>query len=271
MKTMNYASASLDDIVFEGRNHAYGAYLLRKIYHQHLERGFLIALSVFLLLFAIPLVKNQLFPQPYIVEPEIAKPGPTFIQIDIPEVKPVTPPAGEQAVQPQKVETEQFTNIVVKKHVTKPTAIPTQDDLSKTNVGATTQTGEKGIAPPVETTTTNPEGTGTLPVEPPVVLPHAEVMPEFPGGYAALQKYLSSELKYPSLAFRNNVEGTVILSFVVNSVGEISEIQVLKSLGAGTDEEAKRVIKSMPRWNPGKNNGIPVNVRFVVPVRFAIQ
>ncbi|KAA9325449.1 energy transducer TonB [Adhaeribacter soli] len=269
MKTINYASASLDDIVFEGRNHAYGAYLLRKTYHQHLERGFLAAISVFMLLIAIPLVKNQLFPQPFVIEPQPVQPGTSFIEIELPDIKPVTPPVDQPLTPPQKIETTKFTTPVVTATITKPSEIPTQQALSQTNVGTTTQTGDKEGIAPIETPVA-----GTAPALPAAnteVLTHAEQMPEFPGGYAALQKYLSSEMRYPALASRNNVEGTVILSFVVNALGEISDIQVLKSLGAGTDEEAKRVIKSMPRWNPGKNNGIAVNVRFVIPVRFALK
>lgn len=270
MKITNYASASLNDIVFEGRNHEYGAYLLRKTYHQNLERGLFIAVSVFMLLLAIPLLSNLISPPEFVIEPEKKAPAINIIEVIIPPVAPVVPPAPETTIEPQKTETQQFSNLVVRQHITKPVNIPTQKDLGQTTIGTKTEEGQAGVTPPIQAT-----GEGTLPVDLPAttteVVNHAGQMPEFPGGNAALQKYLSSNLKYPALAFRNNVQGTVILSFVVNVAGEISDIQVLKSLGGGTDEEAKRVVKSMPRWSPGSNNGIPVNVRFVVPVRFAVK
>ena len=271
MKTTNLAYATLDDIVFEGRNHEYGAYLLRRNYHQNLWRGTLLSISVFMLLLCIPLVKNLLFP-PVVQIPAPVKPATkiTIIDVVLPEEK-ITPPVQPQQVEQQQVKTTQQTEYVIKEKLTKPSTILTQEEMGKTNIGTTTQEGLEGVKPPVDLPA-GPATTGgtTLP-EPPPVFVAAEVMPEFPGGYAALQKYLMKNLEYPALARRNNVEGTVILAFVVNTVGEISDIQVIKSLGAGTDEEAKRVIKAMPRWSPGKNNGVAVNVKFVVPVRFAIQ
>ena len=95
--------------------------------------------------------------------------------------------------------------------------------------------------------------------------------PEFPGGLDALMGYLSKNIEYPPLARENNIQGRLVLSFIIEKDGSISHIEVLRSLGWGCDEEAIRVIQSMPRWTPGKNNGNPVRVRMNLPVKFMLQ
>ena len=95
-----------------------------------------------------------------------------------------------------------------------------------------------------------------------------EEMPEFPGGKQALGQYLGAHITYPAVAQRNGLEGLVVLSFVVDQQGNITDIEPVKRLGGGTDEEAIRVVKSMPRWKPGKQNGRYVKTRFTLPIRF---
>ncbi len=95
-----------------------------------------------------------------------------------------------------------------------------------------------------------------------------EQQAEFPGGPGAWRRYLIKSLKYPSAARRANVGGRVFVSFVVNTDGSVSDIQILKGVGFGCDEEAIRLIKSMPRWNPGKQSGRAVRSRFTQPITF---
>lgn len=99
-----------------------------------------------------------------------------------------------------------------------------------------------------------------------------EEMPEFPGGERAMLKYIADNIRYPRKAVRKGIEGTVKLKFVVNVKGEIENIQVLntKKLGYGCEEEAIRVIKNMPRWKPGKQNGTLVPVYFSIPINFKL-
>ncbi|MBP6977824.1 MAG: energy transducer TonB [Lentimicrobiaceae bacterium] len=97
-----------------------------------------------------------------------------------------------------------------------------------------------------------------------------EQMPDFPGGEAALREYLMKNVTYPQLAKESDVEGTVYVTFIVDKNGNISDIKVLRGIGAGCDEEAVRVISKMPRWNPGKQNGRPVPVRFNMPIKFQL-
>ncbi len=98
-----------------------------------------------------------------------------------------------------------------------------------------------------------------------------EQMPEFPGGMNALMAYLNKNIKYPSIAQDNNIQGRVLVSFVVNKDGSIVDPEVVKSVDASLDKEAMRVIKAMPKWNPGKQRGKPVRVKYTVPVLFKLQ
>jgi protein TonB len=98
-----------------------------------------------------------------------------------------------------------------------------------------------------------------------------EQMPEFPGGMDALMAYLSKNIKYPSIAQGNNIQGRVIVEFVVNKDGSIVEPKVMRSVDQSLDKEAMRVISAMPKWNPGKQRGKPVRVRYTVPVLFRLQ
>jgi TonB family protein len=95
-----------------------------------------------------------------------------------------------------------------------------------------------------------------------------EEMPEFPGGMEGLRKYLSENLKYPAEAREKNVQGTVFLSFVVQADGTITDVTTLKGIGAGCDEEASRVLAAMPPWQPGRQSGKAVPVRYSLPIRF---
>jgi len=98
-----------------------------------------------------------------------------------------------------------------------------------------------------------------------------ESMPSFPGGNVELMKYLNSNLKYPNLAKEMNISGRVFVTFVVEKDGSVTDVQVLRGIGGGCDEEAVRVVKSMPKWIPGKQRNVPVRVRFNLPVKFTLQ
>ena len=95
-------------------------------------------------------------------------------------------------------------------------------------------------------------------------------MPQFPGGEVALMKYLQSEIKYPMNAAKNNIQGRVIVQFVIDKNGEIGEVKVLRSVDEEVDAEAVRVIKSLPKFNPGRQNGEAVSVWYTLPVSFKI-
>jgi protein TonB len=98
-----------------------------------------------------------------------------------------------------------------------------------------------------------------------------EQMPAFPGGDAALMKYLQENTHYPTIAAENGVQGRVVIGFVVEKDGSITDVTVIKSQDPSLDREATRVVKSMPRWIPGKQNGSAVRVKYQVPVTFRLQ
>jgi protein TonB len=97
-----------------------------------------------------------------------------------------------------------------------------------------------------------------------------ETQPSPPGGMSAWNKYLSDNLKYPTQARRMGVEGSVIVVFVVNTDGSIQDVEVLRGVGGGCDEEAVRVVKGAPKWEPGKQRGRPVRTRMRLPIRFKL-
>lgn len=98
-----------------------------------------------------------------------------------------------------------------------------------------------------------------------------EDMPEFPGGTAALLEYLRKNIKYPAVCRENNIQGRVLIQFVVNKDGSIVDPEVVKSVNPYLDKEALRVISTMPKWTPGKQRGKPVRVKFTVPVNFKLN
>lgn len=98
-----------------------------------------------------------------------------------------------------------------------------------------------------------------------------EEMPEFPGGMSKLSEYLAKNIKYPQMARETGVKGRVFIGFVIEPDGSVSNIQVLRGIGGGCDEEAMRVVKSMPKWKPGKQRGKAVRVSYNLPVNFQLQ
>lgn len=98
-----------------------------------------------------------------------------------------------------------------------------------------------------------------------------EEQPEYPGGNAAMMKFLSDNIKYPVIAQENGIQGRVITNFVVERDGSITDVQVVRGVDPSLDKEAVRVIQSMPKWKPGKQRGSPVRVRFTLPVVFRLQ
>lgn len=99
----------------------------------------------------------------------------------------------------------------------------------------------------------------------------AEEMPAFKGGAQKMYEYMGKHIKYPTIAKESGIQGKVFVEFVVGKDGSIRDVKVLRGIGGGCDEEAIRVVKSMPAWNPGKQRGKPVTVRFKMPIHFQLQ
>ena len=98
-----------------------------------------------------------------------------------------------------------------------------------------------------------------------------EEMPEFPGGAAKMMEYIQKNIKYPMMARESDIQGRVFVNFVVEPNGTITNVTVMRGIGGGCDEEALRVVNSMPKWKPGKQRGKPVRVKYTLPVNFRLQ
>ena len=171
-------------------------------------------------------------------------------EVEIQQTSQETPPPPP----PPAVQEVEVLNVVEDNVETESIEVNTEDDKE----------AEVVIAAPVEAPQEEEEEE--------VVFVVVESMPEFPGGQQALFKYLSENVKYPVIAQENGIQGRVICQFVVNKDGSIVDVEVVRSGGdPSLDKEAIRVIKSMPKWKPGKQRGKPVRVKYTVPVNFKLQ
>ena len=171
-------------------------------------------------------------------------------EVDIQQTTQETPPPPP----PPAVQEVEVLNVVEDNVETESIEVNTEDDKEQ----------EVVIAAPVEAPIEEEEEE--------VVFVVVESMPEFPGGQQALFKYLSENVKYPVIAQENGIQGRVICQFVVNKDGSIVDVEVVRSGGdPSLDKEAVRVIKTMPKWKPGKQRGKPVRVKYTVPVNFKLQ
>lgn len=279
MEKSYFLSMTFNNIVFQGRNQAYGAYLLRKAYNNHIMLAALLATALFSGALVIPLVQNIMFADQvalkdkpddvfvFTIPPDIPLPPPPKNQ---PEKAEVVPPAPKE-----KVKTEKYVPLKVVSNETETTEVlPDQAALKESNIGTEKIEGVAPAVPSIALTEAPPTGieggSGEAETSNAPYL-YAEEMPEFDGGEKALINFLSKKIRYPAAAQRAGVDGTVVVTFVVGVTGEITDIEVLKGLGYGTEEEAKRVISSMPKWKPGKQNGRAVPVRYTLPIRFNLQ
>lgn len=269
--------ADLNDIIFRGRNKDYGAYQLRRLYDRYMSRGTIISVLLFLFVALFPTIMK-------IVKAALPKGEETLnVSVELAEPPPLDPntppPPPPPPVEPPPARpTIAFVAPVVKKdeEVVEEVPPPTQEEMKDIDVSTKTQEGSnEGVA----------EGIGDEPVEaaPPPVVEEApkekpqeifkvvEQMPAFEGGNAALFRYLGENLKYPVMARENGVEGTVVVQFVVGEDGSINNPVVVRDIGAGCGEEALRVVRSMPKWQPGRQRGKPVKVQFNLPIRFKLE
>lgn len=277
MSKIDLISSDWVDLVFEGRNKAYGAYRLRK---STTKRNILAMVAVVLLLivaFIILTVKN-------FVDEQRAKVAMTQVA----ELTNYKQPEKKAEVKQKKVEVEpervvervkssiKFTPPVIKKdeEVKPDEELKTQDELmsTKTAIGTFDVKGNddaNGEILKAKEVIAEPEPPKHE--EENKVFDIVEQQPLFPGGPAALMKYLTEHTKYPVVAQENGVQGRVTVQFVVEKDGSISDVHVLRGVDPSLDKEAVRVVKSMPRWTPGKQNGITVRVNYRVPVLFRLK
>ena len=270
------------DMVFAGKNKEYGAYQLRKGTSGRNIKALLIlviaaALVGGFLAWKVIEQKQAEEQQAYMEAMKLAK---LQQQAKKEEKKkePVKPKIEPKKEIPVARETQKFTAPVIKKDelVKEENQVKQMDKLDdKVAVGAEDKEGVKDRT--VEAVRS--EIAVAAPPPPPAPKPEVatkvfdvvEEMPSFPGGQGALMQYLASNIKYPVVAQENGVQGRVIVSFVVERDGSISDVKVARSVDPSLDREAQRVVKSMPKWKPGKQNGSAVRVKYTVPVVFRLQ
>lgn len=262
MVNQNYKN--WNEVVFEFRNKNYGAYILRALYDKIISIAvFTTVLMVLLALYSPQII--GMFKKEEVKElPKIAK------TIKYTDLAP-PPPIDKNLPPPPKINMPQVKKVikflppkVTEKEVEKEENMPVIEELKQAETGAEDIEGIEDVVfegPAVEIPEEKEEEIFTI----------VEQMPEFNGGMAELMAYIGKNTNYPSQARRMGVEGTVYVQFVIEVDGSVSTVEIVRGIGAGCDEEATRIIKNMPKWKPGKQNGDPVKVRFVLPIKFRLN
>jgi protein TonB len=281
MTNTQLATASLDDIVFDGRNRVYGAYELRALYQRHMSRALIIATAMCALLLVFPLIAQLLKDKTPMVAKKVFI-NPIDVTIDPTVAPPVITPPPPAAVKPPSMPPQSPTMrnvvpvVVDDKVAPKESDVPNQDELRDKQSGLRDIKGDPGAGPDddlIDLKPTEGGGGGTGEVVPSKPYTFVEQMPELPsgGGQLAIVAAIQRAVKYPSLALHNGVEGKIYVSFTVNAKGDVIDAKIVKGLGSGLDEETLHAINTLPRFIPGKQNGREVSVSFTVPVTYRIQ
>ena len=271
MAKVDLSSLEWCDLIFSGKNKAYGAYKMREDSPRRHNIAVILVIVIALIGFSIPTLIKMATPKQKEVMTEVT----TLSQLEEPEVKqeemkrvePVAPPP------PALKSSIKFTAPVIKKDEEVPDEdqMKSQDELnaSKTSISIADVKGndeEHGadIADLKQVVVQAKE-------EPDQVFDMVEQMPTFPGGQEELMKYIGKNLRYPAIAQENGIQGRVICQFVVGKDGKVRDVVVVRTLDPSCDKEAIRVLSGMPKWIPGKQNGKAVSVKYTVPIVFRLQ
>ena len=282
-KGINLSSREWCDLVFEGKNKDFGAYVIRTestMRHNKAVLWTLIGTIIFCLL-AFGYVKASR----YIEERRLAEwADQVDVIIDISQ-EPEEPEPEQQVLEQENPEVLQDVlnsikvtelQIVEDNEVNREDEILSQDEIEQTNRAFGQTNVDNGQDDRTQFQTAVDEVVVEKKEEKPKEVKEeihtlVEQMPQFPGGDAALMKYLSSHINYPPMAAENNVQGKVILQFVVEKDGRVGEVKIARSVDKDLDKEAIRVVKSLPKFTPGRQNGYPVRVWYTLPVNFKLQ
>lgn len=271
MAKIDLTSQEWCELIFEGKNQAYGAYRMRANSTKRHNMAMLIVLVIAIVGFSIPTLIKLATPAQKEEMIEVttlsALEEPEIKQEEMKRVEPVAPPP------PALKSSIKFTAPVIKKdtEVNEDNEIKSQEELTNTKVAISIadvkgndEANGKDIADLKQVVTqAEPEAEK--------VFDMVEQMPAFPGGQSELMSYLGKNIKYPTIAQENGTQGRVIIQFVVERDGSITDVRIARGVDPYLDKEAVRVVKSMPKWIPGKQNGKAVRVKFTVPVMFRLQ
>ena len=278
MSKIDLISNEWTDLVFEGRNQSYGAYKLRKTTgKRNLWALIIVALAAVLLYLGLQLQRmaeaNKKVENTQAVE--LAKLNTEKKKEAKVEKKEIIRQEPEKVVEQVKSSVKFTAPVIKKDEEVKEEDEIKLDEVQKSDkaVGAFTVEGNDEVGGAVlkaKEDIAAPEPPKHV-VEETKIFTVVEQMPMYPGGDAALMGYLRDNIKYPTVAAENGVQGRVVVGFVVERDGSITDVNILRGVDPSLDREAMRVVKSMPRWNPGKQNGSAVRVKYQVPVSFRLQ
>ncbi|HHT22036.1 MAG TPA: energy transducer TonB [Bacteroidales bacterium] len=277
-KDINLTSEKWIDLIFEGRNKNYGAYVLRKNSPKRHTFAFLAVLIATAAIIAVSLAVSAINDARKAAREAMTQVTTlSDIELDAPET-----PEEQQVKQfeaPPPVElksTIQFTVPEIKKdeEVPEEQTMKSQDELVKSDVQISIadikgKDDETGVD--IATLQQHKVIVQEEEKKEEKVFDIVEQPPSFPGGEKAMYEWISKNLVYPMIAQENQIQGRVTIQFVVGRNGEIENVVVARSLDPSCDKEAVRVVKSMPRWIPGKQGGNTVKVKYTLPVQFKLQ
>lgn len=280
-KDVDLSSLEWIDLIFEGKNKEYGAYELRKASAKRHNRAMLVILIVLIAIALLGLLANTVLQQVEArPEDQIEQ---TLIDYSADEQEEEEPEEEQQRVEEQQPEalpeeilnTVKATELQITRDEEVVEEIKSQDELKETDTAVGTTDFDKGTddlnvvrehKEEIIVEEKKPE-----PVEDNKVFDVVEQKPQFPGGEAALLKYVADHIRYPAMAQENNIQGRVIVQFVVTKTGSVGEVKVVRGKDPDLDKEAVRVVKSLPKFVPGKMNGHAVNVWYTLPIQFKLQ
>ena len=265
MKT-DYRNTSMLDMIFENRNKEYGAYVLRQDYDKNMKRAMGFTVTSILLVFGSVFIVNMLKASPIEKKEDVVITTTDGIKIHQP--KPIEEPKIEEHRDKGKNTIRDTERRVVATEQAREDSIPDIHDQALADAGVTTNMNagsdigvENGTG---ENLNLEPVFTVEKPKETKPII-FAEVMPKFPGGEEALLKFLTKNTKYPDRELQTDIEGRVIVKFVVNEDGSISDANIVRSDSKGFSAEALRVVAKLPKFEPGRQQGKPVKVYYALP------
>ena len=280
-KDVDLSSSEWIDLIFEGKNKDFGAYELRKASAKRHNRAMLVILIVLLAVALLGLLANTVLqsaearPEDQIEQAIIDYSADEQEEEEEEEVQERVEEQQPEALPEEILNTVKATELQITRDEEVVEEIKSQDDLKDTDTAVGTTDFDKGTddlnvvrehKEEVIVEEKKPE-----PVDDNQVFTVVEQKPQFPGGEAALLKWVGEHLRYPAMAQENNIQGKVVVQFVVTKTGKVGEVKVIRSKDPDLDKEAVRVVKALPDFVPGKMNGHAVNVWYTLPVTFKLQ
>lgn len=280
-KDVDLSSKEWRDIVFEGKNKEYGAYEMRAKSVSRHNKAMIVIVIVIIAVFALAFLVNTVIKSVEARPTDEAEQA--LVEMATEEAEEETPEEEPQRVEEQQPEvvkeellnTVKLTEIAIVDDNEVKEEIKSQDELRETETAVGKQNEDRGVDDIINAQEHKDvvvvEEKKPEPVDDNKVFESVEQHPQFPGGDAALLKYVSDHIRYPSVAQENNIQGRVVVQFVVTKTGSIGQVKVVRSKDPDLDKEAVRVVKTLPKFVPGKMNGHAVNVWYTLPITFRLQ